>query len=174
MLGEYVERELGQKQVGPHPCRGRDAGLFADGRHHLRRQRARVGVVEREVGCRLDEAFVDTVDVQVRRGDETQVDRDHLRGDLHVAAHARHGNKVLDSRGDIADAAAVFHAECLHGRRDGQAYCVGAARGIGHHQIGREWVEAAVGTFHTRIERLQVDAHAHARRFRFPCHSPSL
>ena len=171
VLGRDVECHLRQEQVGPDARRGADARAGAHGVHQPSREAARREAVEGEIRRRVDETLVDRVDVHVLGADEFEVDAVDLGGYLHVVTHARLCHDVVDTGRYLEDAAPVAYAELLHGGRDGQADGRGPAVRIGYHEVRREGVAAAVGAFHARVERLQVDADVGALR---TSHGPSV
>ena len=85
-------------------------------------------------------------------GNEPLVGAHDVGGHLHVAAHTRHGAGELDAVGNVAEAAAVLHSLCLQGGRDGKADGVGAAGGVGHHEVCGEGVKPTVGAFDRCVE----------------------
>ena len=176
VLRRDIERHLGQEQIGADARGGADAAPREHGVHELARELAGGLVVQGQIGRRIDEAFVDGVHVDVVGADELEVDAVDLRGDLHVVAHARLGHDVVDALGDLEHAAAVAHAELLHGGRDRKADGRAPAVGVGHHEVAGERVAPAVGAFDGGVERLEVDAQvgfvfAFAPRHRFPSRS---
>ena len=158
VLGRDVEGDLGQKEVGPHARRGTDAGLAPHELDEVGRQLAGRLAIAREVGGHVDEALVDGVDMDVLGREEPQVESVDLRGDLHVAPHARRGHLVVYAVGNLEDAAAVAHPERLHGRGDGEADGGGPARGVSHYEPALEGVVPSVDALDRGVEALEVDA----------------
>lgn len=78
VLGNKIERDLGEKEVGAQSRGGADLGLALHVRHEGPRELPRRHVVEPEVGGRVYEALVNGVDVQVIRGNAPQVDAHNL------------------------------------------------------------------------------------------------
>ena len=158
VLGGDVERNLCQVEVGTKPAGGGDAS----GLHHILANAltklARRATVEVEIARDVHEGLVYRVDVDVFRGNPAQVDRIDVTRALHVERHSRRHHHVVDGLGDLEDAAAVAHAQRLHGRRDRKADGLLSARGIGHHEARRERVKAALHALNAGVEALEVYA----------------
>ena len=164
VLGRNVERQLAQEEVGADARSGRDVRLCEDLVHQHARDLARRLAVELEVGGGVDEALVDGVDVDVLRCDEAQVDAVDLGADLHVVAHARLDDQVVDAGRYLEEAAAVAYAQLLHGGGDGQTDGLLRALWVCHHQVGGEGVQAPLGALDAGVEGLEVDADVCAAR----------
>ena len=181
VLGQDVERHLGEEEVGSHAGRGADAGLGPDDVHEHGGKPPGREAVEREVGARIDEALVDRVDVDVLLGNEPEVDAVDLGRHLHIAAHARPHRPIADLRRELEEARPARDAQPLDGRREGEADGAVATAGVCHHEVGGERVDAEVRALHRRIEALEVYAEigaftwAYAYRVRgaFPLAGPS-
>ena len=158
VLGAHVERHLRHEEVRADARRGGDAGALEGHIHKRPCERFRAQAVEPQVRGGVDKRLVDRVYVHVVGGNVALIGAYNVGGHLHVAAHARHGTGELDAVGDVAEAAAVLHALCLQGGRDGKTDGVGAAGGVGYHEVCGEGVKPAVGAFDRCVERLQVDA----------------
>ena len=100
------------------------------------------------------------MDVLLR--DVAQQDGVDVRGVLDVERHARRRHEVVEGFENLEHAATVAHALRLEGGRDGQAYGLVRAFGVGDHQIGRHRIETAFDAFHRGVERFQVYAEIRA------------
>ena len=163
VLCRDVERHLGEKEVGPDARRGADSRLAAHERDELDGQLAWRPPVKGKVGPHVHEALVDRVHVDVLRREVPEVEGVDLRGNLHVAPHARAGHLVVDVIGNLEDPAAVAHAERLHCGGYGQADGLLAARGVRDDEARLEWVVPAVHALDRRVEALEVYAEIRVR-----------
>ena len=121
VLGSDVERNLCQVEVGAQPAGGGDAGGLDHVLANALTKLARRAAVEVEIARDVHEGLVYRVDVNVFRGNPAQVDRIDVARALHVERHSRRHHHIVDGLGDLKDAAAVAHAQRLHGRRDRKA-----------------------------------------------------
>ena len=162
VLRRDVERYLGEEQVRTDARGGADARVGQHRVHEHDGELLRPHPVQRKVRCRVDEALVDGVRVDVLRRHVAQVDRVDVGRHLHVALHARTCHDVVHALGNLEHAAAARQAERLHRRRDGQADGLLRAVGIGHDEVRLQRVEPAIDALDAGVEALQVDAHVRA------------
>ena len=158
LFGCDVQGDLCKVQVRADPRGGGDVQPVRDFVHELFCKRYPVRAVERQIFRRVDEGFVDRVDMHVLRREIVEVDAVDVRCVVHVQLHPRERDLVGDALRDVGKAAAVLDALRLQFRRDGEAQGVFAARGIRDDEAGLERVEVPLGAFHGSVEGLHIDA----------------
>lgn len=79
VLGGDIECNLGLEQVGADADRRRDAGARQDLVAQHACEAFRIGVIEVQIGCHVDKALIDGVDVHVLGADVFQIDTVDLR-----------------------------------------------------------------------------------------------
>ena len=75
-----------------------------------------------------------------------------------VELHTRLGHDMLDISRNVLDSAPVLDAQCLHGRRNGQADRIFRSVRVCHNQIGGHGIQATGNAFHGGIKALPIDA----------------
>ena len=166
-FGDNVHGHLGQVKIGPNADRGRDAGGFQDIADERHGQIVRGAVIEVQVGCGVDKALIDGIDVDVLLGNIAQIDTVDFGRCVQIELHARRGNDVFDVRAaarlGLPDGAPGRHADGLEGGGYGQTDGLVGAAFIGDEQTGPERVQTACHAFHGGVIGFQVDADIHVR-----------
>ena len=101
VLCHNVHGDLGEEEIRSDAGRRRDAGTRQDLVTQHAGEAFRIGVIEVQIGCHVDKAFIDGVDVHVLGADVFQIDAVDLRRHLHIVLHARYGLDVVDAIGNL-------------------------------------------------------------------------
>lgn len=98
----------------------------------------------------------------------------NLRGNLHVALHARFCHDVGDLLGDFKYATAILDSDFLHGGCDCQADGGVRSLGVGDNEVGLKRIKPAGDALHRCVKAFQVYAEIGVfLRLTFP-HMPLL
>ena len=146
VLGCDVQRDLGQIQVRTDPAGGTHPDASGHLVHQEQRHLFRRLPVPLQIARNVQKGLVDGIDVDVLRGDVSDIDAVDLRRVIDVLLHPWRRHDVIDPLGDLEDAAAVAHAQRLHGRRDRQTDGLFRARRIRHDQIRGHGIQAPFDT----------------------------
>ena len=163
VFGGDIERDLAQKEVRPDPRRGADPGFTEHGVHQRLGKFPRRLAVQLQIGRSADEAFVDGIDVDIVRADVLLIERNDPRGDLHIAAHVRQRDDIVDAVRDLEQPAAVRHAQRFHSGGHGEADRPAPARFVRDHEVGLKRVQPPVDAFDRGKEAFEIDTNVELR-----------
>ena len=156
VFGQDIHADFRQKQVRPHSRRGADTGALVHRLHDHGGNAHAVPLVEVQIGCYMDEAFVYGIGIHIFFVKEVKVGVVNVRRNAHVKLHPRRRNHVGQGRRDFKNPAAVLHPLRLQPGTHRQAEGSGPPGGICHHQIRGKRIQSPGRAFHGSIKALQV------------------
>ena len=95
VLGHNVHCHLAEVQVGPHPCRGRDACGIDDFQNQLFCQPPGIHMVELQVGGGIDKHLINGIDMNVLRRHILEINLIDVAAVLHIVCHSGRGHDVI-------------------------------------------------------------------------------
>ena len=123
--------------------------------------------IKMQIRGQVHKGFVDTVNVDVTRGEVFQVDAIDFRGHFQIAGHAGHGGDVihgfaresLDLRQPLfhfKESGPPRHSQSFQGGGNRQTDGAVAAGFVSYHQVGGEGVQATVYALHTGVIGFEI------------------
>ena len=109
MFCDYIHRDLAQIEISPDTRSRSDSCLLQDLPNHGHGQLMRCHLVSLQIGRRVNEDFIDGINMHIFRCDVLEIDIINLSAALDIVGHARSGNHIIDSQRRICLKLIVIH-----------------------------------------------------------------